>query len=335
MTTPTVIGQLVELQLRAAEDDWNGFFDRLEVWRGPLASGPFVEVTAPQWVGARIPADVVGDPPPAPPAGPLVALAGKTLSLLINERTRLDVSFSGPAPITHAAAVAQINAQSQGLITSFVASDGRVVLQTMQPGNAAILRVIPTDAAALLGLPTTEPDAVAYGKAPRIALVSGTDVYGFTDDHSDPSFFYQTRFSNSSNGDVSSFSTPFPASGTSVLDASLLILGVIDIVDLQGRPIENREVSISTKFTGEIADGRGVMPATQRILTDENGHAEISLIRGMKVMVSVAGSQLTRDVLVPTDPTLTFFRLLDPGVGSDDVFAVQKPKIDFAVRRSL
>lgn len=331
---PTVAGQVIRLQLRANKDDWSGFFDRLEVWRGDAATGPFTELTAPQWVGARIP-DIQGDPPPVPPAGDSVALSGKTLSLLVNEKVPIDITFTGSDPITYATAVTQINAGGQGLVSAFVSADGHVVLQTAAPGTETILRVVPTDAAALLGLPTTLPSAVAYGKTARSVLIADLDVYDFVDYHGDPTFFYRTRFSNSLNGDVSEFSPPFPGGGSAVLDPSLLILGVIDIIDLQGRPIQNREISISTKFTGVVAEGRAVMPRDQVALTDASGHAEFTLIRGMTITVAVAGSQIVRDVVVPSDPALTFFRLLDASVGSDDVFVVQKPQIDYAVRRSL
>src|ERR1019366_9194787 len=141
----------------------------------------------------------------------------------------------------------------KGLISSFIAADGRVVIQTFEPGNKAILRILPTDAASLLGLPTTEPDSVNYGKDARVQLDVGSDAYSFTDTHGDPSYFYKARLDNSFNGNLSIFSTPFPAQTTGVIDPSLLIVGTVDIVDMQGRSVHNREVSIFTRFTGIIA----------------------------------------------------------------------------------
>jgi hypothetical protein len=333
--SPTVVGQVVQLSFSAPQASWQGLFDRLEVWRAPSVDGPYVELTAPVWTGARIPGDLLGSPPLSPPTGPGVILVGKKLSVLINEQTQVDVTFTGTDPLTYSVASSQITAQGEGIISSFIAADGRVVIQTFAPGNSTILRVLPTDAAALLGLPTTEPACVNYGKDARLQLVQGVDAYSFTDAHGDPSYFYKARLDNSFNGNLSAFSTPFPAQTTGVLDGSALILGTVDIVDMQGRPVQNREVSLFTKFTGLVAGGFVVTPTDLRKLTDSNGHVEFPLLRGTTVVVSVAGTQLQRDVTVPTDPTLTSFNLLDPTVGTDDVFTVQVPDIDFAVRRAL
>jgi len=332
----TIVGQAVQLQLRAVQADWAGLFDRLQVWRSTSgADGPYVELTAPTWLGARVPADVVGDPPSSPPSGPSAFVVGMTASFLIDETTHIDVTFTGSNPITRSQAASQIVAQSRGMLTSFVTMDGRLVVQSVEAGNKAILRVLATDAAALLGLPTTDPAWANYGKDARIVLRPEQELYPFVDWHSGSGYFYKTRFSSDIDNTVSDFSLPFTLTTGGSIDPSSLVLGTVDLVDVQGRAVQNREVTVYSKFQGNVINGRVMTSTDARVVTDADGHAEFLLVRGAQVTVSVAGTQLARDLTVPTDPTITSFNLLDPSVGSDDVFVVQVPNIDFAVRRSL
>ena len=70
--------------------------------------------------------------------------------------------------------------------------------------------------------------------------------------------------------------------------------------------------------------------------TDNEGHVEFSLLRGQQVVVAIAGTPLTRKVLVPADPAVRRFNLLAPEVGSgEDAFKVQVPNLVYAERRSL
>jgi len=51
--------------------------------------------------------------------------------------------------------------------------------------------------------------------------------------------------------------------------------------------------------------------------------------------VAIAGTDIVRDVTTPEDPNVVVFDMLDPAYGHDDLFSVQKPSIDYAVRRTL
>jgi hypothetical protein len=335
--TATVIGQVIQFTLQARSSDWAGLFDHLEVWRSTLGEdGPYTEMTAVAWQGPTIPADLYGQSPPlAPVTGAQVAISGLQLQLLFNEETPVNVNFTGTNPLTfHQAAVA-ISAQGDNFVSAFVWTDGRMVLVGAQPGNKAIMRVVGGDAAPLLGLTTSGVTATAYGKDSRIELIAGQDAYSFTDYHGDSSYWYKTRFHQALSNNVSDFSLPFSTDSGSIVNPASVIVGTIDLVDAQGKPIENREVSIYTRFGGNTVGAFGVIPRDIRQLTDVDGHAEFQLLRGLQVTVSVAGTQLVRDITVPADPTLSSFGLLDPGIGSNDVFTVQVPEVDFVVRRSL
>jgi len=333
----SVLGQVIQFSLQASPASWAGLFDHLEVWRSSLgADGPYMEMTAESWLPPTIPADLYGQsPPPVPVTGAQVAVSGLSLSLLLDETTALTVTFTGTNPLTFHQAATQIATQCGGLVTAFVWTDGRMVLVAKEPGNKAILRITGGDAAPLLGLPTTEPDTVAYGKDSRIELLTSQQIYPFVDFHGDSSFWYKTRFLQASSGNVSDYSLPFSVNSSSIVDPSKVIVGTLDLVDARGVAVENREISISVKFGGNVIGAVGVIPRDIRGLTDENGHVEFPLLRGLQITMAIAGTQLVRDITVPADPTLPNFNLLDPGVGGNDVFQVQVPNVDFVVRRSL
>ena len=146
------VGQVITLELRAVESDWRGTFDRLEVWRS--RSGPdglYEELTAPDWRTARLPKSG-GDLPDVQPYGKAVIISGKTLLLTLDEIRTISLPITGTDPLTFRAVAAQL---INPLIPSYVDMDGRLVVQSAEPGNKAILRVVPTDAATLLDLPTS------------------------------------------------------------------------------------------------------------------------------------------------------------------------------------
>ena len=332
---PTVLGQVVTLNLSALQSDWQGVFDHMQVWRSTTGrDGPYVELTADDWAPPIIPS-AAGPVPGSPVTGQAVAINGLTLSLLLNETSPLNYQFTGGNPITFQAAAIQLTAAFPEQLLSYVDSTGLFVIRGIEPGNKAILHITGGDAAPLLGLPTVDPTDYAYGKDARIELITGQNTYQYVDTHGDPTYWYQTRYSNRMNGQVSEYSLPFAPSAGGGATANELILGTIQLQDASGLPVANRQVSIAAKFGGQVVGGIGVIPRDSYQLTDSTGYAEFTLLRGLQVTVSVAGTQLVRDVNVPTDPTLSSFGLLDPGVGSNDVFVVQVPDVDFAVRRSL
>jgi len=68
------------------------------------------------------------------------------------------------------------------------------------------------------------------------------------------------------------------------------------------------------------------------MLTDAVGHAETYLVRGSQVSVAIAGTNIVRDVEVPT--VGTSFDLGAALATADDVFQIHTPDIPAAVRRS-
>jgi hypothetical protein len=327
-------GQVLQLELFASPGDWSGEFDRLEVWRSRLSSaGPYHALTSNGWVPARVPAGALSKASLA--SGAYANLVDKRLVLLVNEKVPVTVTFTGSDPFTFASAAAFIEAHSQGLLRSYLNLDGQVVIETFEPGLKAILRIVGGDAAPLLKLPTSEPDSVGFGRDPAIALVEGESRYLFTDPNADKSYFYRTRFLNTLDGRTSEFSAPFNASGVTALPFEALVRGTVDLVGPDGIAVANREILVFARFQGQILAEKTVAGGALRKRTDCDGHAEFLLPRGLAITVAVAGTDLVRDILVPTEPTLDSFNLLDPARGANDVFTVQRPPLEYAVRRSI
>ena len=333
MSTESIVGQLVRLSLTALGADWSGTFNRLEVWRSKLgANGAYEELTGAAAAPPRVPRDAP-DPPASPVEGRTDDFNGKVLSILLNEDTQVDIAFVGTL-LSRAEVADQVIDQSAGQLNAYVDELGNFVVEGVATGSSQILRVLPTSASGILGLPSTEPDSYSYGRDPRITLVPGQEVYEYIDYHGSKGAYYQTRFRDTSTGYVSGFSAPIPAEPTPI-DFSGLVIGYVTLVDALGRPTANREVRVESDFTGVLVDGRAVVGLHEARLTDINGYVEFRLIRGMQLQVGIAGTRIARTITTPTDPSVERFNLLAAAVGDDDLFVVQVPQIDFAVRSSL
>ena len=335
-SSSSTVGSSVQLDVHVDVGVWENQFDTLEIWRSMLGEGgPYVCLMGETWGPARLPGDVTGAAPAVPVAGPNAVIVGLTLELEVNATNAVEVTFTGGASITYGQAATQIQAQSNGLLTAFVIGS-RLVIETTLPGAQATLRVVGGEAAPLLGLAVEEPENTAFGLDARIPLVSGVTDYLFTDPHSFSTYFYKSRFFNTVNRSASSFGPAFRGVALSGLPSENLVLGGIDFVDIRGVGKANQVVIIYARLEGLIVDGKVVAPSgPTRLLSDADGHVEIQLVRGTKISVAIAGTDLVRDIDVPTDLDITSFNLLDPAFGANDLFKVQVPLIDYAVRRSM
>jgi hypothetical protein len=321
--------EVVKLVVTLDAEDFVGVFDQLEIWRSLLgAAGPFEEITAVDWRGARLPTDG-GDPPASPVTGAPQALSGKSLTFLVNEDVAVTVDITGVDPIAPSSVATQIAAAG---LQSWVDSTGQLVVQTSQPGTGAELELTGGDAAGALGLTI---GATSFGKDPRIALQTTQERYVFLDRRGTPSAFYRTRLHNRLTGETGDFSQAFGGSLAVAVDDELLVTGSLDLVDVQGRPIANREVKVHTEFNGILVGGRLMAGTSITLTTDTAGHLDVVLVRGQKVTVAVLGTDLVRDVVVPSDPAVTKFSLFDPTLAGPDIFRVQVPDLVYAERRSL
>jgi hypothetical protein len=330
--------ELVTLQILVTEADWLGLFDQIEVWRSrDTVQGPYEELTDESWKPARIP-KLAGDEPTTPVTGALVVIDGETLEFRVNEDDTADieVTISGADPISLADIASQVTAQGLNKVRSYVDELGTLVVETREPGSRAILRVLETDGAAVVALPTSEPESLSYGRDARLSLIAGTTSYEYSDIRGSTAYFYKTRFRNRLSGAFSEFSLPFTVGQATGISSANVICGELDLVGLDGAPLAFREVSVYSSYNGELVEGKLVSGPSLRELTDANGHVSFLLVRGTDVTVAISGTNIVRDITVPTDPDVSIFGLLDPSVSpQDDVFVVQRPDIVYAERRSL
>jgi hypothetical protein len=322
---------LAKLTFRFEEDLWDGLYDRVEVWRSRLTdSGPWEEVTGAAATYAQL---IAGGPTAAPQMAPIV---GRSLELSIGAaETEVVVTFTGVDPLTPAQIATQIAAANPAILTAVDLGDGTVAIRTVDTGADAVLRCIGGEAVPTLGLVTTEPGSIDFGHDPRITLISGTERYTFIDPNGSETFFYRTRFRNSISNAVSEYSLPLSARTNSALEATDLVLAYARLVDGLGRPMVNRKILIQYSNQYLTVSGKTVLAGADEAETDETGYVDFPIVRGLRFTMAVAGTQMARDLTAPTDPSVEDFDMFDPALGTDDVWKVQQPNLDFAVRRTL
>jgi len=326
--------ELVQLRIITAFTDWGGVFDQIEVWRSKeLQQGPYEELTGEQWLPARIPRSAKG-PAATPPAGPSVPIVGATLLLRVDNEEDFQVTFSGVGPITFTDAAAQVTAFGGSRFHAYVTEDADFVVEGARPGTGAQLEVTGGDAAPLLELPIDRPESYGRGSDARLALVVGKEQYDFTDPLGSKSYYYKVRFRNSRTHAVSAFSAPFAAGSPLGVTAANTVVGYLDLVRGDGSPLTNQLVQVYTPVQTKLVEDKLVTGGRQAKVTDINGHVSFTLVRGVSYTVSIAGTDVVREVVAPTDVSKKLFNLLAGGL-EDDAFTVQVPDIIFAERRSL
>jgi hypothetical protein len=323
----------VNLDIVIKDSDFNGMFDLLEVWRSrSTVGGPYGELTSDSREPARIPFNG-GDAPSVPLDGPLVQVVGKELLFILNKKYSVSVLFSGTDPLTTAEAAIQIAAQSMGRLRSYVDSSFKLVVETTESGTGASLEIPSTDAASILGLPITSPDNLVFGKDSRIQLSLGVNEYTFVDFSGSTDFYYKIRFSSRLSGNVGEFSLPFSVGQEVGLSPGNLVLGYLDLVDLQGKPLVGREVSLSSQYNGTLVEGKSVIGNTVSKNTNISGHVDFNLIRGVTYELSISGSNLVKTIIASLDPTVAAFPLLDANMSEQvDYFRVRVPQIPTLLR---
>ncbi len=336
-TSQVPVFQALNLSILVNNEAFAGTFDVLEIWRSPGPGFPYVEITGPSWTRARVPADG-GEEPDVVVTGPQVDVVGQRLSVLVRsgDFVQIDFDFVGSNVPVLKDVASQITLQSAGHLHAYVDSLQHLVVETVVAGNAAYLQILPTDAASFLGLPTTLPDAEAFGKDGRIHLISGVSSYNFTDVAGSPTATYKTRFRNSFTGAVSESSLPFSGTTAIGISAPNLVIGHMKLVSNNGRPLPNTQVSVSSTFKGDVVEGSVVAGADLVDSTNLDGYVEFVLVRGQKYTVGIAGTNLVKDFIAPTDSSIATFSILDPTFSQqEDYFKVRVPDLPTLERRSI
>lgn len=322
----------VTLDVRIDGEEWAGLYDRLEIHRSALGEGgPYEELTGGAYDSAFLPVDA-GRPSLASPPERELSIAGKSLTFRVGRSAELTVTFVGPDPVSNISAASQISLQGWPYLLAYVDAFGQIVAATVQQGAAALLECLGGDAAPHLGFASSGPLALAAGRDPRLPLSQGKERYLFTDPYSGSSYVYRTRLSSLRTGVAGPFSDPIPASVVAAVPTELLAVGFVKLIDPAGRPLQGQRITVHHDFAGLVAGQYTVAGSEQQAVTDGTGLAEIALLRGLVAHVGIEGTSLARRITVPTDPTVVRFDLLDPAVGSDDLFAVRRQDLPYANR---
>ena len=297
-----------------------GLFDRIQVHRSETGEGgPYTEITAAADAAATILGTV---------AAPFT-LNTKTLKLKIDEGSEQTITFATADPINVDDTVDFLN----GELVDVVASEevGAVRLTSNTLGTGSVIEITGGTALADLGFVLDDRD---NGEDERILLVAGQADYEYDDKSGDADFFYQTRYYNTGTAAVSSFSDPIQGDIGSIIGASFLIKGVLDLATLSGAPVADRRISFHPVYVSSalVVDDVGVVRGDIEVYTDSAGHAEVMLVKGATVDVTISGTGVTRQITIPSSGTE--FDILGEIAAADDVFQVHIPDIPAAVRRT-
>lgn len=262
-------------------------------------------------------------------------LTNTTLRLKVNGQFVFEYTFESPAPSTWGEVVTALNSSAmRRFLYATLIVDVGLAFFTRMVGLTASLEVLDCSAARLLGLDVGDIGIGKTAEPPAVASQRFIDPQGTR-----PSY-YRYRLINRLTRSVSEWSQPIFASvSRAFLPSEYLVVGHLTMVDLTGRLLKGEEIHLSVTHpaTDTLPTSQSPVLGSKgyRLLTDDRGYVETTLVRGAEVDVIVGSTNIVRTVSVPTDPSITHFNLLDPAYGVDDAFTVARPQLEFAAKRSL
>lgn len=297
-------------------------YDKIEVQRSATAPPSTSEVDL--TTASSQPARMVGTV-----EGPYL-LNGKTLTFKVNG-TQVSVTFTYADPIAITQVVDAVNAMlvAGGTRATADAYQGCLRISTQDNGTQFTLEVISGSAVGVLGFTNGQK---TNGTAARIVLTVGVEQYEFDDGSGLASYYYRSRFYNSSNGTYSAWSDWIQGTTSAAVDASQLIIAQVKLAALDGTALPGKKIAISNAFQPSKADGYGIFGTTIILETDGTGRAETTLVKGSLIDVIFSGTSIARRIRVPASGSV--FDLLDDSLVVGDEFQIQVPDIPYAPRRS-
>jgi len=293
-------------------------YDVMRIRKSDSETGPWTELTA----ATAQKASLLGteDSP--------FSVSGQTLQLQLNRGLPENIVFSGIDPLSVDSVAAQINAVFTGLAED---SLGKLLLETDLDGTTARIDILTGSAAAVLGFVEGDYDV---GEEPYVTLVLGQNEYYFYDRDGISGQYYQAAFYHQATGLTSQWSAVFQGEPGTVIDSSNLSIGSIDLVD--GRGVSKAEQRITFYPLWQPLEIGGYQVAMARdpitIETNNSGHAEVALVRGLKVKAVFEETSFIREFTVPDAPT---FNILEVMGASPDPFNPAEIEYPTAPRRTL
>jgi hypothetical protein len=271
-------------------------------------------------------------PQPAELVAPLpgnYAVDAKYFRFFIDAEPITEVLFSGSNPLTAAQCADQIN----NAFGDTIAYDdsGTLRMTSTLNGTGSKVEIEGGGAVPIFGWADGDKD---NGEDAHIAMLAGQPVYTFVDKDGDADFYYTAQFLNTSNGLESNDSAPFQGATSTLISAGTLSRVQVDLVDGRGVAVEGQEITFYPQHAPLEVEGFQV--ALQRapitIITDNSGHAEVSLVRGLMVKVVFEGTSIIRDITIPDAADTDLLAELG---NSPDPYDISTPKFPWAIRRTL
>lgn len=260
--------------------------------------------------------------------GPFASLQGKTLKLKVDGGAEQTLTFTAADPVSLTNVIAEFNTD----ITGATASDdgtGKLQIEGDQAGTIGTLEITGGTGLTILGFTSGDKD---NGEDTHPTLLAGVDSYEYDDQSGQASYWYRTRYYNTTSGNTSSYSDWTQGSTGAAVASSELIIGKIKLADIDGTALVGAKVTISNTYSPLIADEHFIAGSSVQLETDGSGYAEVTLIKGSIVDVILEGTTFIRRIQVPD--TGTEFDLMDSSLVLDDPFQIQVPDLPAAVRRS-
>ena len=223
-------------------------------------------------------------------------VVGKTLKLQIDQNDEVDVLFTGIGILTVPQVVSQINVALGATIASD--SSNHLLLTSVLTGTISKIIVVGGDAITAFGWTAGKK---ALGKESHITLQTGVSVYSFLDNDGGSDYYYRAQYYNTATLLSSADSEPFEGDVGTLVTADQLCRIKVDLVDGRGVAIPNQEITFYPQH--EPLEVEGFQVALNRapitVKTDNAGHAEVSLVRGLHVRVVFEGTSIIRDIDIP------------------------------------
>lgn len=282
-------------------------YSRVEVWASSDQGATYNEITSATATSASL---------ISTPALTTFRIGGAVLKLQVDGGPEQTISFDSLIQFWTPAQVAtRINQIVPGLASVVGQS---VVLTSLTTGRISSLLVTSFVAPTFdFGL---DVGSQALGTDARPVMVIGTRLYQFTDIPGSTTNRYKWRFSANGGAPFSDFSAPVSGSTPALIDAANLSILTGSFVDFEGRPRKTR-VIIAPDLGPQALAGYVITGSETRVYeSDEQGFLAVPLVRGATLRVSIEGTPLTRNIVVPSTPS---FDLLSTLVSTPDAFAVQ------------
>lgn len=254
---------------------------------------------------------------------------GKTLQVIIDRDSQVDILFAGLGDLTTAQVVDQINTALGDTIASDDANAVR--LTSTEDGTFSRVEIVGGSAAAEFGWSAGDRD---IGEDAHVTLQAGVSSYSYVDQDGEPGYFYKAQFYNTGSGLESTDSSPFEGDVATLVSASNLSTVVVDLVD--GRGIAAPDQVVTFYPMHELLEVEGYQVALTRapitVTTNNSGHAELSLVRGSRWRVSFEGTSIIRDITIPDAPETDLLAALS---AAPDPFDIRTLLINPALRRTI